>query len=50
MIRITWWEPTDSGFDQEHYYDCDALGAYEYDEVLHYIKAQNYDYEIEEIE
>ena len=33
MICITWYEPTDYGFE-EHHYVCDKLGAYEYDEVL----------------
>ena len=48
MIHITWYEPTDAGFEEYHYC-CDKLGAYEYDEVLYYIKANNYDYEIEDI-
>ena len=39
MICITWYEPTDYGFE-EHHYVCDKLGAYEY----------NYEYEIEEID
>ena len=39
MICITWYEPTD-----------DKLGAYEYDEVLFDIEANNYEYEIEEID
>lgn len=49
MICITWYEPTDYGF-KEYHYCCDALGAYEYDEVLFDIQANHYDYEIEEIE
>ena len=28
MICITWYEPTDYGFE-EHHYVCDKLGAYE---------------------
>ena len=27
MICITWYEPTDYGFE-EHHYVCDKLGAY----------------------
>ena len=49
MICITWYEPTDYGFE-EHHYVCDKLGAYEYDEVLFDIETNNYEYEIEEIE
>ena len=49
MICITWYEPTDDGF-QECHYVCDKLGAYEYDELLWIIKAENYEYYIEEIE
>ena len=49
MICITWYEPTDYGFE-EHHYVCDKLGAYEYDEVLFDIEANNYEYEIEEID
>ena len=49
MICITWYEPTDDGFKECHYC-CDKLGAYEYDELLWIIKAENYEYYIEEIE
>ena len=49
MICITWYEPTDDGFEECHYV-CDKLGAYEYDEVLFDIEANNYEYEIEEID
>ena len=49
MICITWYEPTDYGFKDYHYV-CDKLGAYEYDEVLFDIEANNYEYEIEEID
>lgn len=46
MIHITWYEPTDDGFEECHYV-CDKLGAYEYDELLWLIKANNYDYDID---
>ena len=49
MICITWYEPRDYGF-RECRYVCDKLGAYEYDEILYHIEANNYEYEIEEIE
>jgi len=49
MICITWYEPTDDGFEECHYV-CDKLGAYEYDELLWLINANNYEYEIEEID
>ena len=47
MICITWYEPTDYGFKECHYC-CDKLGAYEYDELLWIIKAENYEYYIED--
>ena len=46
MIHITWYEPTDYGFEECHYV-CDKLGAYEYDELLWLINANNYDYDID---
>ena len=53
MIHITWYEPAGDECEEElheYHYCCDALGAYEYDEVLFDIQANHYEYEIEEIE
>ena len=50
MICITWYEPAGDECEEElheYHYCCDALGAYEYDELLWLIKANNYDYDID---